>query len=211
MEASELEAPDFGQGNQGRSWRGFKVALILAVGIAAGCIGYQTREYWLSQVVTKARAVLPKEPDSYLSLSLSDDNGQLKIQWDRNAPAVRNAMEATLQISDGQTVPQSVTLDNEHLAAGGFTYARQNERVDVTLIATEPGGALVKEQTSFLGKLPQKDSVDGQTTRDADDQRAEKMQKDLQFQAAKIRKLEKDLKEQIQKGTHAPDPSKEDQ
>ena len=211
-ETTEFDAPDFGQANQDRSWRGFKAAAILAVGIAAGGIGYQTRQYWVPQVVTKARAVLPKEPDTYLSLGLTDDNGQLKIHWDRDAAAVRNALEATLQISDGKTVPQSVTLDSEHLAAGGFTYARQNERVDVTLIASEPGGAVVKEQTSFLGKLPHKDAADSQAAHDAaETERNEKMQKDIQFQAAKIRKLEKDLKEQLQKGTHAPEVRQQDQ
>jgi hypothetical protein len=55
----------------------------------------------------------------------------------------------------------------------------------------------VKEQTSFLGRLPAPAGAG-----DADAQRAEKLQKDLEFQAAKTRKLEKDLKdmqEQLQK------------
>jgi proteasome lid subunit RPN8/RPN11 len=212
--AIELDAPDFGQTRRGRPWRGFTAAAILAVGLAAGGVGYQTRQYWLPQVLTKVRAVLPKEPDSYLSLAVSDDNGQLKIQWDRSALAVRNALDATLEITDGNTVPQSVRLDGSHLASGGFTYGRQNERVDVTLIASEPDGGVVKEQTSFLGKLPiQKGADDPRAPkdRDADAQRAEKLQKDLNLQAAKTRKLEKDLKdvrEQLDKGTATPDSTK---
>jgi proteasome lid subunit RPN8/RPN11 len=211
---TELNAPSFGQTTPERRWRGLKAAAILAVGLAAGGAGYQTRQYWLPQVLTKVRAVLPKEPVAYLSLSVSDDNGQLKIQWDRNAPAVRNALDATLQIADGIAVPQSVRLDGAHLASGAFTYARQNERVDVTLIASEPDGGVVKEQTYFLGRLPvQKGAeADPQAAKDREDeaQRAEKLQKDLNFQAAKIRKLEKDLKEQIEKGNPPADPAKKD-
>jgi proteasome lid subunit RPN8/RPN11 len=220
-EAAELDAPDLGQMRQERSWRAVKAAAFLAVGLAAGGVGYQTRQYWAPQVLSKARAVLPKEPDAYLSLSVSDDNGQLKIQWDRNAPAVRNALDATLEITDGNTVPQSVRLDGAHLAAGAFTYARQNERVDVTLLASEPNGQMVKEETSFLGKLPpQKGTAEDQalqSDRDAAAERADKLQKDLNFQAAKTRKLEKDLKDMRERlqsqqkaksDTQAPDPAK---
>jgi hypothetical protein len=221
-EPTDFDPPDFGQKKPDRSWGAVKAAAILALGLAAGGAGYQTRQYWLPQVLSKARAVLPKEPDSYLSLAVSDDNGQLKIQWDRNAPAVRNALDAAIQISDGNTVPQSVRLDSAHLAAGAFTYARQNERVDVTLIATEPSGQVVKEQSSFLGKLPSPraatETPPAGKDRDAEAQRAEKLQKDLNFQAAKTRKLEKDLKdmrEQLngQKGrsdTQTPDPTKKE-
>ena len=207
VETREFDVPDFGQSRQPPSWRGIKAAAILAVGLAAGGAGYQTRQYWLPQVMTKARAVLPKEPDSYLSLAVSDDNGQLKIQWDRSAPAVRNALDATLEITDGNTVPQSVRLDTSHLAAGGVTYGRQNERVDVTLIASEPGGQVVKEQTSFLGRLPAQKGAVG----NPEAERADKLQKDLNLQAAKTRKLEKDLKdmrERMEKSTQTPDPAK---
>jgi len=184
-------------------------------------VGYQTRQYWAPQVLAKVRAVLPKEPDAYLALAVADNNGQLKIQWDRNAPAVRNASEATLEISDGNTVPQSVRLDGAHLAAGAFSYAREHERVDVTLMASEPNGQVVKEQASFLGKLPaRKETAEAPAPhedRDAEAERADKLQKDLNFQAAKTRKLEKDLqdmREQLQnqqKGrqdTQSPDPAK---
>jgi hypothetical protein len=214
-----MGTPDFVSISRERSWRAMKVASILAIGLAAGGAGYQTRQYWLPQVLAKVRAALPKEPDSYLSLALSDDNGQLKIQWDRNAAAVRNALEATLEIADGSTAPKSVRLDGAHLAAGAFTYSREHERVDVTLIASEPDGKTVKEQTSFLGKAPPQISApaDPRPQNDADQQKVDKLQKDSNFQAAKIRKLERDLKaaqEQLQnqkeRSDQAPDPAKKD-
>jgi hypothetical protein len=167
--------------------------------LAAGGLGYQTRQYWAPQVVAKAESLMRKEPDTSLSLSLTDDNGQLKIQWDRNSPAVRNALEATLQISDGNTVPQSIRLDGDHLANGAFTYGRENERVDVALIVSEPTGQMVKEQASYLGKLPgqriRAEDPEVRKQRDEAAQRAQQLQKDLNDQAAKTRKLEKDLKE----------------
>jgi len=199
VETGELDAPAFTRVQPERGWRALTAAVCLAVGLAAGGLGYQTRQYWVPQVMAKARAVLPKEPDAYLSLAVQDDNGQLKIQWDRNAPAVREALEATLQIADGNTVPKSVRLDAAHLAAGAFSYARESERVDVVMIASEPTGQQVKEQTSFLGKLPaQKGAAEDEQVRkqrDAEAERADKLQKDVNFQAVKMRKLEKDLKD----------------
>jgi hypothetical protein len=150
-EPEELDGPQFGELKQDRSWRAVQVVAGLAVLVALGGVGYQTRDYWLPQVMAKIAPVMPKEPDAYLALNATDDNGQLKIQWDRNAPAVRNAVEAVLTITDGNPVPRSIRLDAAHLATGAFTYVRESERVDVALTASEPGGQQVREATSFLG------------------------------------------------------------
>ena len=196
-ETAAVDTPAFQQLRPQRPGGWLKAMAILAVGLAIGGAGYQTRQYWLPPVIANSHAVLPKEPDPSLALAVSDDNGQLKIQWDQNTPAVRNGREATLEVTDGTAAPQSVRLDRAHLASGGFTYARHAERVDVTLSVAQSDGRVVKEQTSFLGRLPAPGSAG-----DADAQRAEKLQKDLEFQAAKTRKLEKDLKdmrEELQK------------
>jgi hypothetical protein len=179
---------------------------ILAVGLAIGVAGYQTRQYWLPQLITKSRAIFPKEPDPFLRLAVVDDHGQLRIQWDRNTPAVYRAREATLEVADGGAVPQSVPLDRVHLASGEFTYARHTERVDVTLIVAESDGSVVREQTFFLGRLPATASP-----AENDAERAEKLQKDLEIEAAKTRKLERDLKdvqEQLRKSKQTPGPGK---
>jgi proteasome lid subunit RPN8/RPN11 len=217
----ELDVPGFAQLKQERSWHAIKAAMCLAAGLAAGAVGYQTREYWLPRVLIKARAVLPREPDPYLALSVSNDNGQLRIQWDHNAPAVRSALDATLEIIDGNTAPQIVRLDSAHLAQGAIGYVRENERVDVSLMATEPDGHMVKEQASFLGKLPAQEGTreDPAVRRRSDEeaQQANKAEKELQ--AAKIRQLEKALKamrDQLQseqkrrQANQSPDPAKKD-
>jgi len=222
-ESEGLAAPQFVQLKQDRSWRAVKVVAGLAVIVALCGVGYQTREYWLPQVMAKVRPVMPKEPDAHLALSTADDNGQLKIQWDRNAPAVRNAVEALLEINDGNPIPRAIRLDAAHLAAGAFSYSRESERVDVALTASEPNGQTVREVTGFLGKLPgermRAEDPEVRKERDAQAQRADKLQKDLNFQAFKTRKLEKDLKdvlEQLQNeqkrrmAAQSPDPAKQD-
>ena len=123
-----------------RSWRAATVVACLAAGLVVGGVAYQTREDWVPKVMGKLGPMLPKDSDAYLSLSVSDQNGQLNIHWDRNAPAVRNAREATLEITDGNSVPRSIRLDRTQLATGSFNYGRRSERVDVALTASEPNG-----------------------------------------------------------------------
>jgi len=92
------------------------------------------------------------------------------------------------------------------------------------LTATEPNGQQVREVTSFLGKLPSQkaraEDPEIRKERDAQTQRADKLQKDLNFQASKTRQLERDLKEvrdqlQIEQRrrlqSQTPDPAKKDQ
>lgn len=199
-ETIAVDAPGFQELRPERAGRVLKAMAILAAGLAIGGAGYQTRQYWLPQVIANSSAVLPREPEPSLALAVADDNGQLKIQWDRNAPPIRKGREATLEVVDGDTTPLSVRLDRAHLESGGFTYARQTERVDVTLVVTEADGQVVRDRTSFLGKLPAPGSAS-----DTDAQRAGKLQRDLDVEAAKTRKLEKDLKdvqEQLQKSKH---------
>jgi hypothetical protein len=40
------------------------------------------------------------------------------------------------------------------LASGVFTYQRRNERVDLALVLGQPGGASLRQATSFLGPKP---------------------------------------------------------
>jgi proteasome lid subunit RPN8/RPN11 len=222
--ADTVEAPVFTQLGQERSWRAVKVVAALAVGMALGGAGYQTRQYWWPPVLAKIRPVLPKEPAAYLALTASDDNGQMNIQWDRNAPSIRNAVEASLEITDGNPIPRAVRLDAAHLATGAFRYGRESERVDVTLTTLEPNGQQVREVTSFLGRLPnpkaREEDPEVRQQRDALAQKADQLQKDLSLQAAKTRQLEKELKDvraqlQIEQHrrlvTQSPDPVKKDQ
>jgi hypothetical protein len=112
---------------------------------------------------------------------------------------------------------QAILLDRTHLEAGAFTYSRQAERVEVRLAV----GDQVKETASFLGKLPEHKlpPEDPAVRKERDDlrQQATKLKGDLEFQAAKTRKLEKalnDVKDQLEKesqrrlANQLPDPVK---
>jgi hypothetical protein len=173
--------------------------LIVCAAAAVGAGGYLTHQTWLPKVMAAVRpsAVIPGVAPS-LNLTAIERDGQLQINWDRNAPAIRNALEATLEIGDGSQLPQSIALDQAHLHNGFFTYARQNERVDMKLILHQPDGSQVREVTTFLGKLPdhKPPEEDPEIRRQRDEMaaHASKLQTDLDRQAARTRKLEKDLK-----------------
>jgi len=93
-------------------------------------------------------------------------------------------VDAILEISDGGPLPQAISLDQAHLQNGFLTYARQSERVDVKLILHQPEGQQFRDVTTFMGKLPVRKAAE----------EAAQLKSDLDSQAARTRKLEKDLK-----------------
>lgn len=222
VSSEEIALPRFTQPKPEKPWRAATIVACLAVALVAGGVGYQTREDWMPKVTGKLGPLLPKEPDGSLSLSVSDQNGQLNIHWDPNAPAVRNAREATLGITDGNLAPRSIRLDRMHLATGSFDYGRESERVDVALTASEPHGRQIRGQASYLGKLPSQEHGDEsglRKERDALAEKAAQLQKQLDSQAARSRKLEKylnDIHDQLQNeqrrrmASQSGDPEKKD-
>jgi hypothetical protein len=224
LEAAQLgrsDAPQFVELNQDRSWLAVKLVIGLAIAVVLAGVGYQTRGSWLPQVEAQVGPVFSHDSEA-LSLSTADDNGELKIQWDRNSPAVRNALDGVLVIADGSPVPRSIPLDAAHLAAGAFTYKRESERVDVALTASEPNGQSVREVASFVGRLPGSPAQGGDPNlrqeRDAQTKRADALQKSLNFQTSKVHRLEQELKDVLEQLQNArkrrtdvpsPDPPKQ--
>ena len=112
-------------------------------------------------------------------------------------PSVQHASDAVLEINEGGPQPTAIQLDAAHLQAGSFTYARTAEKVDVKLIVHQAKGPDFREVTSFLGKLPERKPVEtpaAQKQREEAAKQAAKLKADLTLQAAKTKKLEKDLK-----------------
>jgi len=92
-----------------------------------------------------------------LSLRAYDQQGQLRIEWDRTAEPVLRAQSATLEIREGgETV--RIPLEREHLLSGGATYARRTAEVDVRLRLPLADG-VVEEVTRFVGALPGQEGV----------------------------------------------------
>lgn len=200
--APEPPPPHFLLQQETPSNRWAKVLLTVAILGAAGAGGYYTRAAWLPRLLSAVQP-LPAVAGTGQPLGLRtlDRDGQLQIGWNRNAEAVRRAVDATLEISDGSMLPQSITLDQQHLENGSFTYARQNERVDVKLTVHPPNGRPVSDSSTFLGKLPERPPATApvedpavRQQREAISEETKKLKSDLQRQAARTQRLEHDLK-----------------
>jgi len=137
-----------------RPWPGrryvFPAALLLVVATAA----FEMRALWMPGFETLVRPLLPAPPAPPLGLNAIEADGELHIRWDRNSPAVTQAVRGLLQIRDGGPLAQSFRLDGSYLQAGIFIYARQGQRVDVELVLDEPDGQKVREVASYLGTAP---------------------------------------------------------
>ena len=223
-ESLRLPTPQFLQIKPERSWRWLKIVAALALGAGLGSAAFETRQMWLPPVLEKVspmmariRPALPNESTPTVALGAADDNGQLRIHWDGKSPVIQKAGQGVLEIVDGAAPVQSIPLDLAHLEAGAFTYSRQAERVEVRLAV----GDRIKEVASFLGKLPEHKlpPEDPAVRKERDDlrQQAAKLKGDLEFQAAKTRRLEKalnDVKVQLEKesqrrlANQLPDPPK---
>ncbi len=195
---ASLPAPHFlaEEAPAGRSWT-WVIILAIALGVAAAAV--QTRQMWLPRVMAAVRPVPPPPPPPpSLGLTSLDHEGQLQINWNPNSPAVRKASDAILEITEIGTPPQAIQLDAAHLQAGNFTFARNSQNVDIKLIVHQANGPDVREAIGFLGKLPARqtaapESGEQQKQREEDKKATAKLKSDLNFQAAKTRKLEKDL------------------
>ena len=198
--AAELPAPKFliESPAASRRWMVVGIGVVAILGILGAA--FQIRDMWLPQVLSLLRpapaaAPAPVPPPS-LGLSTIDREGQLQISWNRNSAAVQRAPNAVLEITEGGPLLTAIQLDTAHLQAGSFTYARTAEKVDVRLIVHQKDGPDLREITSFLGKLPDRKPVEdpeAQKQRDEMTKQAAKLKADLNSQAAKTKKLEKDV------------------
>ena len=195
-EEQPVPVPKFLDSPPASGSRGAVPALaILGVCLAVAGAAFQTRELWIPRVAALYHRSQPAPP-LFLGLNAIDLAGQLQIRWDRDSPAVRQAAEGMLEIVDGAT-PHANALDSAHLQAGVFTYARQSERVDVTLSASLPDGRQVREATSFLGKPPEPAPAtqNSQLRRTQEDfaRQTAKLKSDLNAQTRRTRNLEKSM------------------
>ena len=173
------------------------VAVALLACCALGAAAYWKRDLWLPRVAAMAqrRAPAPAPPPA-LGLNTIDSEGQLQIRWDRNSPAVQRASGGVLRIGAGGPSRQQIPLDKAHLLSGVFTFARQTERVDVSLGLTQPDGRSSREVTMFVGKLPDKTPAADPAVQEERDNLAKqvaKIQTDLDAEIARNAKLQKSM------------------
>jgi proteasome lid subunit RPN8/RPN11 len=109
--------------------------------VAAFFLGLASRSLWQADKAPQA-----------LSLRAYDQDGQLRVEWDRAAAPVRQARSGVLEIVDGGE-KVNIPLDREHLVSGGISYARRTGDVDLRLKVTGSGGT-AREVTRFVGSPP---------------------------------------------------------
>ena len=197
--AAGVEPPRFLAEPGPSSKRWLAMVWILA-GVGIGVAGFKTRDWW-PKAVGLAQKASPRPPGPSMSLGLTttDAAGQLQIRWDRNAAGILSGTGALLMIVDGGGPPQARGLDAALLQSGAFTYARQSGQVDVTLTVHQPAGEDLQESAAFLGAAPpapgRPEDPSVRKKQQELQQRAVRLQADLNKQAARTRKLEKNLED----------------
>lgn len=89
-----------------------------------------------------------------ISLSMTERDGLLQIQWNHAAKAVAQAATGSLAIFDGKEA-RTVDLKPVDLASGKFSYQRNSGDVEVRLTVADPAGKKLGEEASrFLGPAP---------------------------------------------------------
>ncbi len=199
---ASVEAPKFATvAHETRPWG--KVAVFLAVGLGLGAL-YQSRQMWLPKLIPAAGAAAPVS----LGLTTQDAAGQLQIHWDRSA--VQQAQSGVLTLTDAGKPPKAISLDNDHLRSGVFTYAREGEQVDVVLAVDQAGGTPLRSATAFVGKIPEKPVIppDDETPRlkadlAAKEEKLQKVESQLNDEMSQAAKLRQDLAAQTDRARRA--------
>jgi hypothetical protein len=193
--AFDLPIPKFAieSASAARHWMVVTIGMVAVLGTLVAA--FEVRDMWLPRVLAAIRpvpVVTPPPPAHAPTLGLNtiDRDGQLQIGWDRSSPAVLHSSDALLEITDGP-LPVAIQLDTAHLENGSFTYARTTEKVDVKLIVHRKDGPDLREIASFLGKLP--DRQPAQDQREETAKQAAKLKADMNSQAAKTNRLEKEV------------------
>jgi proteasome lid subunit RPN8/RPN11 len=152
-----------------RSWW-WLLWIAIVLGMAAGLFAHK---YDWSRV-------LPADRTPSVSLMAYDLDGQLQIRWDWAAEPIRSAEEATLEIADGAT-HTVVALEKQQLRDGTVSYVRIGDRVEVRLALSEPGGKVRDEFATFIGHAGKPAPIAA----------TDKLRRELQDQAARVRQLER--------------------
>ncbi|MEO8596117.1 MAG: hypothetical protein ABI759_22550 [Candidatus Solibacter sp.] len=187
-----------------RRWMTLGIAIVGGLGICAAA--YKTKDLWMPRLMTAVRPAQAAAPavTTTVGLTTLDRDGQLQISWDRNVPGLRDAAYGMLEIQESGAVPTAIQLDGASLQTGAFTYARTTDKVDIKLTVHRKDAAELRGSASFLGKMPDHKAEEeaaaakereAEAIKQRDDlaQQAARMKADLNSQAAKTKKLEKDM------------------
>lgn len=85
-----------------------------------------------------------------ISLRVSDEAGQLHIEWNQQAQPVIEADRAQLNIVDGSN-PVRIDLDRVQLQTGSVYYSPSSAHAAIRMVLERPGAAPLEESTNFTG------------------------------------------------------------
>ena len=147
--------------------------------------------------VTGARFLASGVTNETLALSVLEREGQLNIEWNRQAAPVSRAVSGTLEIADGPQT-RTIPLKAADLALGKFSYKRDTGDIQVRMIVDQPDGKKVQEASRFLGPAPPKGNDDElktlQQRRDELQAEVDRLKQSNNQQAERIQQLERTLK-----------------
>jgi len=131
-----------------------------------------------------------------IKLRLEDLNGQLRVDWNRNARALVEGEKAEVQIVDGGTV--QLALDQALMRSGSLNYARRSEDVTVRFIVYRKNKPPVEELARFVGPpVPARASkalLEAEKQRDALLQEAGQLREEMREEGKRTRQLEQAVK-----------------
>lgn len=123
-----------------RRWRPWVAAFAALVALA------------VIAVFLGAPVLAPASPRQ-IALRVRDTEGQLTIEWNHAARAVREAQSATLRIVDGGTA-REIRLTPEDLRGGTLTYQRSTGAIELRLVLERPGSMPMSDTARFAGPEP---------------------------------------------------------
>jgi len=172
---------DSAKSTSARKWFGLLAALIVIA--AAAVVG--------------ARFLTVDSASETVALRVLELNGQLAIEWNRQAAAVSKAVHGTLEIIDGPQT-RNIPLQPGDLALGKFSYKRDTGDIQVRMIVEAPDGKKLQETSRFLGSPPAQGNTEElkalQKRRDELEAEVARLKQSNDQQAQRVQQLERTLK-----------------
>jgi proteasome lid subunit RPN8/RPN11 len=132
-----------------------------------------------------------------MGLSVDEREGQLRIEWNRNARTVANATRGVLEVVDGAET-KKIALSPAELRGGKFTWERKSGEVEVRLSLENSDGAKAQEASRYLGRAPQKVDTSElaaiKAKRDELEAEVERLRTENGKQTERIQQLERTLR-----------------
>jgi hypothetical protein len=136
------------------SWFSWKIGALIGTVVLAIALGVLYLAFWRPVKAPAPVAATAPAPASPFSLQAETRGSDLRVSWDRSAPALSDAVSATITVRDGGLEPQVITLDADQLKAGSLLYRPSSDRVEFRMESN--GGQKAKEVVLAMirGELP---------------------------------------------------------